>query len=248
MGFRKFPKAKFTDKDIKDEVQFQRITTRLMELGIVTPEQGVEAMETGLLPRANTLDKAQERFAADREKGYYNPLVGGVPQVEAPGAPLERDMKEKISEEQVLDRREGPIPEGTPPDIATSPPRGGGESAGRPNDSTASELYSKKGIQEVVYASEALYKFVEAKVKNQHKIKRMSKQKKELVNQLCENIITSRERAHWEPCAMECVEDMKKIVSLTAMPGVVELAAEHNLGFYPASLLYHSKNIPEESE
>ena len=243
MGFRKFPKAKFTDKDIKDEVQFQRITTRLIELGVITPSQGVESMATGILPRAGDLDEAQEGFVADREKGYYNPLVGGVPQVESPGAPLERNMKEKIAEEQVLDRREGPIPSGTPPKISSPT-----QNVGRPAGATAEDLYSKKGIQETVYATEALHSFVEEKVKKHYKVKRMSKQKKELVDKFCENIITSKERHEWEPCAVECVEDMEKMTALAALPAIGEIAAEHNLGFYPAALLYHSKNSKDKKE
>ena len=236
MGFRKFPKPKFTDKDIKDEVQFHRVTTRLMELGILTPQQGVEAMETGILPRASELDEAQEGYVDARGKGFYNPLVGGVPTVEAPGAPLERDMKEKIAEENVFDRREGPIPEGEAPDITNTP-----NETGRPVSSTASNLYTRDGIKDTVYATEQLLSTIEAKMKEVHNIKRMSKQKKELAEKLCENIVTAREKSDWEPCALECIEDMNKLANLNSIPEIGEIAAEHNLGFYPAALLYHSQ-------
>ena len=76
----------------------------------------------------------------------------------------------------------------------------------------------------------------------------MSKAKKELVNKLCENIVTSKEHYDWETCAVECVEDIEKITSLVALPKIGEIAASHNLGFYPASLLYHGKNIPDKKE
>ena len=240
MGFRKFPIAKFSDKDIKDEVQFHRVTTRLMELGVLTPSQGIEAMQTGLLPRSVELDEAQAGYVKDRKKGYYNPLVGGVPAVEAPGAPLERDMKEKIAVEEVYDRRDGPIPEGDAPPITDTP-----QENGRPTGATASELYSRDGIQKTVYATEDLMKIIEAKIKDKHNVKRMSKQKKELVSQLCENVVTARIRDEWETTALECVEDPAKMVGLAALPEIGEIAASHNLGFYPAALLYHSKYMED---
>ena len=240
MGFRKFPKAKFTDKDIKDEVQFHRVTTRLMELGVLTPQQGVEAMETGILPRSSELDEAQEGYVEARSKGYYNPLVGGVPTVEPPGAPLERDMKEKIAEEQVYDRREGPIPEGQSPEITNTP-----QEQGRPQGATA-KMYSRNGIQNTVYATEQLLKTIEAKMKEQYNIKRMSKQKKELASKLCENIVSAKEINEWETSALECIEDIEKMAFLQSLPEIGEIAAAHDLGFYPAALLYHSKNLEDK--
>ena len=41
MGFRKYPTVKFQEVDIKDEIQFQRVITRLLEIGVISPEQGM---------------------------------------------------------------------------------------------------------------------------------------------------------------------------------------------------------------
>tara|TARA_Y100000401_G_scaffold116430_1_gene122169 strand:+ start:5445 stop:7403 length:1959 start_codon:yes stop_codon:yes gene_type:complete len=79
LGFRSWPEAKMKDIDMRDEVQLMRASTRLMELGIITPEQGMEMFHNGKFPEPDKLDKAQQEFLEDREKGYYNPIVGGVP-------------------------------------------------------------------------------------------------------------------------------------------------------------------------
>ena len=79
LGFRSWPEAKMKDIDMRDEVQLMRASTRLMELGIVTPEQGMEMFHNGKFPEPDQLDSAQQDFLEDREKGYYNPIVGGVP-------------------------------------------------------------------------------------------------------------------------------------------------------------------------
>ena len=76
----------------------------------------------------------------------------------------------------------------------------------------------------------------------------MSKQKKELVDSLCENIIISKDREDWETAVSACVKDIEQIASLTVLPEIGEIAAEHNLGFYPASLLYHSENEEDETK
>jgi hypothetical protein len=39
---------------------------------------------------------------------------------------------------------------------------------------------------------------------------------------------------------------MEKMTALAALPAIGEIAAEHNLGFYPAALLYHSKDSKDK--
>ena len=58
MGFKKYPTVKFQEVDIKDEVQFQRVITRLLEIGIISPEQGIQAIRTGLFPHPKELHEA----------------------------------------------------------------------------------------------------------------------------------------------------------------------------------------------
>ena len=107
LGFRQYPTVKFKDIDLRDEVQLMRISTRLMELGILTAEQGMDIIQTGRFPLSQELESAQEKFVGQREKGYFNPIVGGVPMIEddapsepaneqkvpgQPGRPVERDQ------------------------------------------------------------------------------------------------------------------------------------------------------------
>jgi hypothetical protein len=79
LGFRSWPEARMKDIDMRDEVQLMRASTRLMELGIITPEQGMEMFHNGRFPEPDELNRAQKGFLEQREKGYYNPIVGGVP-------------------------------------------------------------------------------------------------------------------------------------------------------------------------
>jgi len=82
LGFRSYPTVQFKDIDLRDEVQLMRVATRLMELGILTAEQGMTIIKTGRFPEAEELNSAQELFVEQRKKGYFNPVVGGVPMIE----------------------------------------------------------------------------------------------------------------------------------------------------------------------
>lgn len=92
LGFRSYPTVKFQDIDLRDEVQLMRVATRLMELGIVTAEQGMEIIQKGRFPDANTLDGAQEKFIEQRKKGYFNPIVGGIPMIEDLAEDVEKNQ------------------------------------------------------------------------------------------------------------------------------------------------------------
>ena len=222
LGFRDYPIAKFEDIDLKNEVQFQRVATRLMELGVLTPEQGIRAIETGVMPENRDLENAQAKYMSEREKGYYNPLVGGVPMI--PPA----------------------MDEGDDAGINKTP-----NAPGRPvgttdikQESAAStqEQYSTKEIQAVIYKVEDLRKVIVAEVKKQFNVKRLSKQKKQLIDSLCESIIVSTEKADWTKAAKSCVKDFSNIESLGVLQEVNDIAANHQVKLYEASLLYHSKN------
>jgi len=218
LGFREYPIASFENIDLKDESQFQRVTTRLMELGILTPEQGINAIETGVFPSKEDMPKSQQIYKQQREEGFYNPLVGGVPMVTPPEGELEKvNLNNK-----------------TP------------ESPGRPNGTKgikqgiAKQTYSRKNLQKTIKDVESFRSFIEAEIKNKFNIKRLNKQKKQLIDVLCENIVIASNQDNWQERAKECIKDFDKIEKLSVIPEINEIAAHHQVKLYEASLLYHS--------
>lgn len=77
MGFKNCPTPKFEDIDLRDEAEWERIVTQLTSLGILTPTEGLEALDTGRLPTAEESLEHQEEYRKQRDKGFYEPLVGG---------------------------------------------------------------------------------------------------------------------------------------------------------------------------
>ena len=77
LGFKNFPTPHFEDIDIKDAIQFNRIYTRLIELGVLTPEEGVRAIETGRLPDSEESVESQGNLKPLKDGGFYEPVIGG---------------------------------------------------------------------------------------------------------------------------------------------------------------------------
>ena len=215
LGFRKYPKVKFEETDIKDEVQLQRVATRLMELGLITPEQGMTALEKGIYPDPEDLETAQRQYVEQRKDGLYNPIVGGVPMI-APEA--SNDSSNKVKNE--VGRPVG--------------------SSGIPQESS-SALFSRENIQNIIYSSESLQRFAVLEMKNKLGKKRLKREEKNMIDELCQSVILSTDTDKWENQIEECINDPNNIESLYPMAGVQDLASEHGLDLYSAALLYHSK-------
>jgi len=82
IGFKVFPTPFFEDMDLKTDQNLNRIYTRLMELGVLTPEEGLKAIETGVLPSPDESLQSQTSFINLKDKGLYQPLIGG-PKIDA---------------------------------------------------------------------------------------------------------------------------------------------------------------------
>tara|TARA_B100000427_G_scaffold328352_1_gene341250 strand:- start:961 stop:3012 length:2052 start_codon:yes stop_codon:yes gene_type:complete len=240
LGFRKYPIAKFEEIDIKDEVQLQRVTTRLLELGIITPEQGINAIRTGIYPKPEELAGSQQEYLDNREQGFFNPLVGGMPVVEAAGADEERKLKEKISEKSQ---------QASSPAEPVNPPK----ESGRPTGSNApqgeaSVRVSAEDVKNIIYKAEELRSFASSATKEIHKKKRIGKNQARLLDELCESVIVSREQGEWSQAVESCIRDSNEILKLSPMEKVLEISERDSLDLYAAALYYHSKSQENDIE
>lgn len=75
LGFRSYPTVYYSDPALTDELQYAKIYTRLCELGILTPDETLEAMETGTLPAKEDSRTSQEEFKKLRKQELYMPLA-----------------------------------------------------------------------------------------------------------------------------------------------------------------------------
>lgn len=245
MGLKSYPTAKFEEIDIKDEVQFQRVITRLLEIGILTPEQGIKSMQTGLYPNPKELSADQEGYIEQREKGYYNPLVGGIPMIES----VQSEKDREISEEQLEIQREGMENQKQAIKEKSKETKNQTQkSPGRPNGTSqiplqATETYGKKNIQQTIYNIEDFQSYAFDKFKEARNLSDLTDSHKDLVTKLCESVVCSKNKNQWKKSFSSCVKNIDNIEKLSTMPEILDIAAEHQLTDYPSAILYHSKNI-----
>lgn len=78
MNFKNVPDIEFEEIRLDDPNVAARTYLRLAELGILTPEELFTAMESGVLPDAESNIVRQELYKQQRDKGLYLPMLGGT--------------------------------------------------------------------------------------------------------------------------------------------------------------------------
>jgi len=75
IGLKNYPTPYFQDFDLDNDLEYSKLFTRMMELGILTPQEGFEAIKTGRLPSEEESEEAQQKYKGLRDKDYYKPLL-----------------------------------------------------------------------------------------------------------------------------------------------------------------------------
>lgn len=75
VGFREVPTPVFEEVDIKDEIEYYKVYTRLAELGILTPDETISAFKNHVLPETYDSIVSQEDLKKKKEKGLYQPIA-----------------------------------------------------------------------------------------------------------------------------------------------------------------------------
>jgi hypothetical protein len=108
MGFKNYPTAHFEDVDLKDTSVYSRIYSRLIELGVLTPEEGIQAIESGRFPTLEESLESQKKFQEYKKEGLYEPVIGGAKMPQMTGRPTgskkpkEEDKKTPIGTKATL--------------------------------------------------------------------------------------------------------------------------------------------------
>jgi hypothetical protein len=97
LGFKNFPTPYLEDIELKDNINYAKIYGRLMEIGLLTPEQGLKAIESNTLPDDTTFIEEHKDYKKQRDDGLFEPLVGGGKGDEAGSPEGAKAMPKKVS-------------------------------------------------------------------------------------------------------------------------------------------------------
>src|SRR3990167_7012493 len=83
LGFKgDAPYPVYEEIDLKNDLEYSKIYVRLMELGLLTPNEGFVAIETGKLPSSEASEENQQKYKELRDKELYKPLLSKDPKEE----------------------------------------------------------------------------------------------------------------------------------------------------------------------
>jgi hypothetical protein len=168
LGFKNLPVARFKDADFKNDMNLTRIYSRLIELGVLTPEEGVTAIETGRLPLPGESIESQKDFKKLQEEGLYQPLLN--------------------KPQQQTGR---PAGTGTP-QITKAPRTAPTVQASEVKPKINADLVAKNLVK-----FDNLTEAVETTLKEKYDRKRLTKEQKEIIKTIAETIATNESPKDW---------------------------------------------------
>ena len=226
LGMRVCPQAKMVEVGKSENGDTNKVAIRMMELGILTPEQGMDLIHSGSFPESKDLNEAQKSFKEEREDGHYMPLVNSI-----------NLYTQELSEQEGGSNNSE---EGRDNAIKNPAPSGG-----RPIGVSNSTHYSKANIVEVTkrvteFEKKAVEKFREKFCSG---VEDLSEDKKDIVAKACESIVVAKNEKDWEETLSEVLENFDKIGDLGIDQKVLDFGAKHQLDDLSAAILYHSTKI-----
>ena len=245
LGFKSYPEARFEDIDLKDEATYSRIYTRLIELGILTPEEGMEAIDSGRLPTQTESEESQEEYRGMRDKGLYEPVLGG-PHSSQKLQKLTNDSNKeitKINQENKEPQNNNVVPMSKDGPKENGRPEGTGtpQTTKKVSPIGASEFkFSLDKIKDNLISAQKLNLEVESQLRKLHKKRKLGKEQKEVASQISELIIANEEPQDWESKVGEYVKspidkNEKRIEQIR------NISYNHQVDDYLASILYNSR-------
>lgn len=231
LGFKNFPTPYFEDINLKDNAEWERVATRLMEIGMLTPEEGFEAIETGKLPTSEDSEESQRKFKKMRDEGLYQPIMGGpADQMELA---KETGKQQLEIQTQKLSQQTGrPGGSKSPQKQKKVTPIGGSEES-------PEVTYSLSKVKDTLIASQVLEKRVVSLLKKRFG-KDLNEDQLKVAEEISHVIMANELPKDWHTKAKDYVvnpidahEDRIKEIH--------EIAYAHQINDYLATILYHSK-------
>jgi hypothetical protein len=168
LGFKNLPVARFKDADFKSDANLTRVYSRLIELGVLTPEEGITAIDTGRLPLPEESVESQQEFRKLQEDGLYQPLLN--------------------KPQQQTGR-----PAGTGTPQTTKAPR----TAPTVQASEVKPKINADLVAKNLVKFDSLVEAVETTLKEKYDRKRLTKEQKEIIQTIAETIATNESPKDW---------------------------------------------------
>jgi len=216
MGFRDCPDPVFEQIDLKDEIQFGKLIASLGTMGILTAEQVIATLESGLYPEIESMVPDQQKYKADRDKGLFFPLVGGSDPNGGAGATGRPNGAKAPQNHKV-----GPIGKGK-----------------------ASETYDTKKIANFYSKATELEQFICDSLKKKHSVKKLKEPQLNIATQIARNIIGRVLPGDWQNAASAFINENKiEFSNDKLIEEIDKVGQEFEVAQYEAAAMIHSEKL-----
>jgi hypothetical protein len=229
LGFKSIPTPRFKDSDFKDDPNLARIYSRLIEIGVLTPEEGITALETGRLPLPEESVESQKKLHDYHEDGLYQPLLNNPNLVVPQTGKIELGQQPKAAPQ-----KSGPASSG----LSGRPP-GTGTPKSVNNVGKIGKKVSAKEVASNLARFDLLEGSIENYLKEKFKRKKLIKEQKQIVSEIAETIAINEKPQNWlESIAKYVNEPVQANENLNE---VTEISEKHGVDTKTAILLMHSQ-------
>jgi hypothetical protein len=232
LGFKSIPQPRFKQADFRDDPNLSRIYSRLLEIGVLTPEEGITALETGRLPLPDESLENQRKLHEYHEEGLYQPLLNNPNLIVPQTGKIELGQQSKTVQQKT----------GGTSGMTGRPP-GAGTKKSVNNIGKIGKKISAQNVANNLARFDILETSIENYLKEKFKKKKLAKEQKEIVKEIAEIIAINEKPDKWlESIATYISEPVKISENLNE---VQEISERHGVDTKTAILLMHSQ-INEE--
>ena len=222
MGFKNYPTPHFEDLDLRDNSIYARVYSRLIELGVLTPEEGIQAIESGRMPTVEESLESQQKLKNYKDDGLYEPVLGNKPPRDVPNQKARPVPQQK-------GRPEGT---GVPKETDTKNPIG--------LKADKQTRFSLTKIQDNLGLADKLNLEVESALRQLHNRKRLNKTQKEIAQQISNIVIHNEDPENWlAKAGRYAAEPIDR--NEDRVKEIQSIAYEHQVDDFLAGILYCSK-------
>ena len=225
LGFRNYPKPHLEDVPLKEDYNLRRIYGRLIEIGVLTPEEGFMAIRDNRLPDSEESLESQKKFKDFKEDGLYEPITGG-PYTQKQLAETKTAVPGVAQEA------------GRPPGLSIPQPKN--RQPARIGQTKAK--YSFKKVKENFSLAGELFDKIEQLLMKKHNLKELSTEQEEIAGHIVEVVIANESPEDWnKPAKIKKYVENPIDVNSSKVREIQVIALEHQVDTYVASILYASR-------
>ncbi len=225
MNFKAYPSALFQKINLQDDLALKKITLRLIELGVLTADEGIKALASGTMPEQDERVENQVKFKENKDKGLYVPLqFNGTAKEEEPHGSLDK----------------GGRPDGTgvpkeSPDQKS--PIGQG-------DQSKASLINITDLVNATKQINTLIKYAESIAKKKYNVKKLNNNQKRLIENISESIVCKYTSENWNQEIDNCINNVNNLILLEGknnLHEIEQISKKYSLDIFASALIFNSQ-------